>query len=751
MKNKKKRMIGWVTGIPLLVVFLIIIILLNEPEREGISRAAAYKAAALAVSTRQECEERQGTSHFPVADRKKWYVKYMDLLYDRQMISPELTPADSETAEGRLTFQEAAYIAGQFSKDLEKQVKVTKKKGSQPIPKEEWWKLFEEICRLSEEETIKTETLLIYGTPDNVPEAPPWTAYTNHGTYGFEGLGLASYLDTEIVVLVREGEFIRVVEKLSDDVVYKNVWIFQADESGLAGYIGDITRELPSKKKIRKPEEMENQLADLYLSKGQVRKMVLKKERISGKVLAVKEDSIELEGYGSIELEENFQVYKLYGDFERRSMEDLLVGYNLQEFVAAEGKLCAALLLRTFDAKGIRVLIMDSGFHSIFHETLELEFLSSGVYVIDDKEYGFEAGETMTIHADDEKLARGRIVFRPDHEEKGIRVCSLERSQGTPVYPGILEISREEDKLVLVNELYLEDYLKLVVPSEMPVSYEKEALKAQAVCARTYACRQIQGNACREYGAHVDDSTRFQVYNNIASSAASDQAVNETYGKLLMYGDKMAEAFYFSTSCGHTTDGTIWGAELSSVPYLKGTAVREGGGILDLTDNDAFSQFIKACPEGYESDFAMYRWTTKLGSAQLEKKISDIGKITNITMKQRSTGGIGRVLVIDGTEGSREITGEGQIRSVLGNPELVFVRQNGETFTGWELLPSAFICVEHDQPEEGQETVFTIYGGGYGHGVGMSQNGAQGMAKAGKNYEEILEFFYEGTEVKELS
>ena len=67
----------------------------------------------------------------------------------------------------------------------------------------------------------------------------------------------------------------------------------------------------------------------------------------------------------------------------------------------------------------------------------------------------------------------------------------------------------------------------------MPVSYEKEALKAQAVCARTYAYRQIQGNSYKEYGAHVDDSTRFQVYNNLETSQASDAAVTETYGKVL--------------------------------------------------------------------------------------------------------------------------------------------------------------------------------------------------------------------------
>ena len=99
-----------------------------------------------------------------------------------------------------------------------------------------------------------------------------------------------------------------------------------------------------------------------------------------------------------------------------------------------------------------------------------------------------------------------------------------------------------------------------MVPSEMPASYEKEALKAQAVCARTYAYRQIQGNTYGQYGAHVDDSTSFQVYNNITTSERTDQAVDETYGQMLFYNDTPIEAFYYSTSCGHGADGSVWGS-----------------------------------------------------------------------------------------------------------------------------------------------------------------------------------------------
>ena len=304
--------------------------------------------------------------------------------------------------------------------------------------------------------------------------------------------------------------------------------------------------------------------------------------------------------------------------------------------------------------------------------------------------------------------------------------------------------------MVIVNEVYLEEYLKRVVPSEMPASYELEALKTQAVCARTYAWRQIMANGYKDHGAHVDDSTQYQVYNNTETYNSTDTAVNETYGKMVMYDNEVAEIYYFSTSCGHTTDGTLWGADQSKYPYLKGVAVREEGGALDLTNNEDFAQYIKSVPDGFESDIGLYRWKTSLTSRQLERKVTGLGNITKVAMKERSTGGIGKVLVVQGTAGSKEIRGEWQIRSTLGNQDLVIEQQNGNTITGWDSLPSAFVSIECGSPDGDGVTTFTIYGGGYGHGVGMSQNGAQGMAKAGKDYREILEFFFPGTRIAEI-
>ena len=755
-------MLGWMAGMILLVAVLVLFILFHESEPDGITRAAAYKAAALAVTSYSDCvkEADQEPSFFSAGEQGRWYIKYADYLYRHGLLDQESVSPNQKTAEGQLTYGEAELLLEAMAKELEiddifsqLHFRPSAKKQEKTVPEKTWWETYETLIAGAEKSEVEFAPLLIYGTPENIRGGRSWTAYTDQGEFGFEGLVMDIYIDREIQVCKRGNEIIRVVEEISSEVVYKNTWIASVDESDktFTGYVGDVKREFDTKKKLGAGTGFEDQVADLHLRSGKVEKIVLKEERINGKSLAVKEDSIEVEGYGAVPMDEGFQVYRLYGDFARRTINDLLVGYDALEFAVADGNLCAALLKHPFDADSIRVLIMDDGFQTVFHDQIQLEFLSNGTYRTGEKSYEFVAGETLNVTMDSSLFQNGRVIFEPEDQEKGIRVISMNRSYGNPVYSGRLEISREEGGLVLVNELYLEDYLKHVVPSEMPVSYEKEALKAQAVCARTYAYRQIQGNSYKEYGAHVDDSTRFQVYNNLQTSQASDAAVTETYGKILMYQNSPAEAFYFSTSCGHTTDGTIWGASLSSVPYLKGVTVRPGGGQLDLTDEDTFSSFIKSAASGYESEYAMYRWTTTCTSSQLEQKISGIGSITNLEVTRRSTGGIAVELQVTGTEGVKTVSTESQIRSILGNPELVIKKQDGQTLTGWSSLPSAFLTVEKKKTDENGMVTFAIYGGGYGHGVGMSQNGAQAMAKKGKTYEQILQFFFTGIEIQSLA
>ena len=742
----KNRMIAWVSGVVLVVVTLMVIIVKLEPPRDGIIRAQAMKAMALALTDKEECEKRakeRGTSHFSAKEKDNWFVKYMDYLYDEGYLDPELTPASLASAQGYLTYAEAAYMAGQVSGKLKLQAGSTRNNRDQAFPEEDWWQLYGSILKETDPEgKVEEMEAVLYGTPSNLDQAESWTAYTTAGNFGFQGLALDAFLDCEIRFLARSGEMIT-SSLVSRNVVYENVWLAESDGRHFKAYLGTAYREFPVSAKLGGEDGMAGNLADLHMEDGKLVKITMKRDRLSGKVLSVTEDAIEIEGYGEIPLAPNFHVYKVYGDFKVLNASDILVGYNLQEFVAADGKLCAALLEREFDAKTIRVLLMDTGFKSVFHASADL-VLGSGADLEYENAKGkmvgerLEAGTQLTVGPDSPYLEYGRMIITPD-EPEAITIRSIERSQGTPVYSGSLEIKGTPEGLVLVNDLFLEDYLTKVVPSEMPPSYEKEALKAQAVCARTYAYRQIQGNTYSQYGAHVDDSTNFQVYNN---TSANDK---------LFYEDKPIEAFYFSTPCGRTADAGVWGTDSGKYPYLRAVEVKEGGKSLGKEDNDGFESYIKREDViAYDTSYPMFRWQTDLPADVASAQISGAGQIQDMTVTDRGPGGIAGELTVTGTDGTVTIKGQSAIRSALGNPSLIITKKDGGTMTGSATLPSAFIAIEKRTGEDGSLS-FHIYGGGFGHGVGMSQNGAQGMAKTGKGYKQILDFFYHGTELRECN
>jgi len=754
----KNRMIAWVSGVVLVVVTLMVIIVKLEPPRDGIIRAQAMKAMALALTDKEECEKRakeRGTSHFSAKEKDNWFVKYMDYLYDEGYLDPELTPASLASAQGYLTYAEAAYMASQVSGKLKLQAGSTRNNRDQAFPEEDWWQLYGSILKETDPEgKVEEMEAVLYGTPSNLDQAESWTAYTTAGNFGFQGLALDAFLDCEIRFLARSGEMIT-SSLVSRNVVYENVWLAESDGRYFKAYLGTAYREFPVSAKLGGEDGMAGNLADLHMEDGKLVKITMKRDRLSGKVLSVTEDAIEIEGYGEIPLAPNFHVYKVYGDFKVLNASDILVGYNLQEFVAADGKLCAALLEREFDAKTIRVLLMDTGFKSVFHASADL-VLGSGADLEYENAKGkmvgerLEAGTQLTVGPDSPYLEYGRMIITPD-EPEAITIRSIERSQGTPVYSGSLEIKGTPEGLVLVNDLFLEDYLTKVVPSEMPPSYEKEALKAQAVCARTYAYRQIQGNTYSQYGAHVDDSTNFQVYNNTSANDKSTQAVKETYGKMLFYEDKPIEAFYFSTSCGRTADAGVWGTDSGKYPYLRAVEVKEGGKSLGKEDNDGFESYIKREDViAYDTSYPMFRWQTDLPADVASAQISGAGQIQDMTVTDRGPGGIAGELTVTGSDGTVTIKGQSAIRSALGNPSLIITKKDGGTMTGSATLPSAFIAIEKRTGEDGSLS-FHIYGGGFGHGVGMSQNGAQGMAKTGKGYKQILDFFYHGTELRECN
>lgn len=351
-------------------------------------------------------------------------------------------------------------------------------------------------------------------------------------------------------------------------------------------------------------------------------------------------------------------------------------------------------------------------------------------------------GEILTLTPDHELFKHGSIRITPKSKHvhsptqissdnhTRITIHSLNRGYGTPSYRGIMELYSTPEGIVIVNELPVEEYLYAVVPSEMPASYEAEALKCQAICARSYAYCQMLVYGYPEYYAHVDDSVSYQVYGNSKEQETTTRAVNETSGKKLWYQDRVVKTYYYSTSCGHSTSVEAWGTKQS-----EGNQYLQGVPICDEQGN------------AYERSLPWYKWEATIPQKTLENLIElntgkDIGELKNIEITQKGSGGIALQLTVTGTTKTITVETENKIRAALGGSGYEIKKQDGTVVQSTKLLPSAFFTIEKNGKS------YIIEGGGYGHGIGMSQNGANEIAKTGKTYEQILQFFYSGTQVK---
>ena len=354
--------------------------------------------------------------------------------------------------------------------------------------------------------------------------------------------------------------------------------------------------------------------------------------------------------------------------------------------------------------KTIRVLLMDSDFQSYYHAQVR--------FAVGEKQYNFS--EETDIPED--------MLF--DGGKEGITVYSIERQEGFPVYKGVLEVRKEPEGFLLINILPLETYLEGVVPSEMPSSYKEEALKAQAICARTYACRQMEERRLEEYGADVDDSVNYQVYNNIAQKASTTAAVKGTAGKVLCQDGQLIEAYYFSTSAGVTSTDEVWGVK-EAATYLQSVV----------------------CP--FDADTPWGSWSVKIPWNILQKRAQTLdfcsGTLNSLEITRKCLSGAVTGVNVNTENGGAFLENEYEIREFFSPKGQEITEKNGEKVQGGALLPSAYFSMEVVP-----EVAVFIEGKGYGHGVGMSQNAADQMAKEGYTCEEILDYFFKNVEIVQL-
>jgi stage II sporulation protein D len=262
-------------------------------------------------------------------------------------------------------------------------------------------------------------------------------------------------------------------------------------------------------------------------------------------------------------------------------------------------------------------------------------------------------------------------------------------------YRGEIVLDPTQQGTQLINLVPLENYLLSVVPSEMPNSWHSEALKAQAICARTYVIREMINKTNQSYD--VDASTASQVYGGIEKeNPTSSKAVEDTKGTIITYNNEPIHAFFHSNAGGLTEKPeNVWGGK--SLPYL------------DHTESS------------YDQYAANYSWNDKLKFDDVNRilKNEGVGNIDDIQVLGRNLSQRVELLEITGENGTKKMKGI-DFRKILGNSKIKSLKFG--------------IKKEADG--------FFVKGVGNGHGVGMSQWGAKGMAEDGRSYREILEHFY---------
>ena len=487
-------------------------------------------------------------------------------------------------------------------------------------------------------------------------------------------------------------------------------------------------------------------------------------------MLEASKNEIDIEGYGKYIINEDSKVYKIYGQITMCNMSEVLVGYDAQRFILdKDGKICAVIIDRDVQATNIRVVLNTTGYNGLFHDKVTVVSKEGLRITCGSETFEVEPDKEYTFTADSEIVKAGRIKIFSKGMEGKVGVTTIKRGYGVPYYRGSLEITLRDGKLMIINELPLEEYLYSVVPSEMPWSYNYEALKAQAICARSFAYKHVMNNSYSEYGAHVDDSTSFQVYNNSEEQTVSNSAVDETYGQVLMYGSDIISAYFYSTSCGATTTSTVWGSEY---PYTHSVVLNVENQDINLVNETVFDSFIRTNFKTYDSEYPWYRWKVTFDLSELTKSINEqigtikaenvqilndkgnwinktianVGQVKKIETGERGPGGVLSYITIFGTDATVRVYKEYNIRKVISPNGIAIKRGTGDEVTTMSMLPSGFFVLD-EETEKNLLSGYTFVGGGYGHGVGMSQNGANTMAKLGARYDEILHFFYKDVEI----
>ena len=452
------------------------------------------------------------------------------------------------------------------------------------------------------------------------------------------------------------------------------------------------------------------------------------------------------------------------------------------------------LFASTFNASGG----LTTEFGSLHHPFVELTH-TAGTVKVTDRSDGKEivtmvAGSLVRVEHDGAQFLvtqdgiflgafDGPVFFRPGDPANQFRVESIRRTFGTtqrPRYRGAIEVGRGTTtagqpgapRVNLVNLVTVEDYVPGVVANESIASFSPEALKAQAVAARGYAIANIGNYVARGYPFDIVDSSASQVYRGIISEHPNAvTAANGTYGLVASRSGRIISAMYSSSFGGHS-ESSEWVSFTNNVKgagviaYLRG--IYDGVEPAPDFSTEAGINFFwrnqpPTLPLFYDdcvfTGNGFSRWKFTLPATVLKGRLTTgnstlvsgtrTGAITNVEIIER--GGASKRAVVARvtlTTGVLEIRGWESLRQTLGRTNLAGTpRACGSNTIAASFVLNSPSALDVATNADGTAGNLTVYGGGWGHNLGMSQYGAHGRGKSGQSFIEILQAYYAGVDI----
>lgn len=514
---------------------------------------------------------------------------------------------------------------------------------------------------------------------------------------------------------------------------------------------------------------------------------------ISDRVMLKGIKNYELDMLGSKTISKNPIFYKIdeNNNINVGNSNDLIVGKNNVVSFLDDNKLKTFIIYPMKDYTNTRVAISTSNFSSIYHNKINIHLNSPcKIYSkIDNISIELPTKADITAELENTKLILYLDETKIETENrlyiKGNDLILSNITRGypsfNPSYSGTLELYPTQNGIILINEVNLEDYLCKVVPSEMPIWGGLEALKCQAIAARTYAISDMLSNRYGNLGFYVDDSIKSQVYNNILSEEVSNNAVKSTAGIIMTYNNKPIDAKYYSTSCGIGVNfEDIWfkaDGSSDNKPYLKTNNFLKDNSSLPLDEKEWLEFYKNENIKSFDNKSPYYRWHVSFDKNTLEESLNinlrNIyktspeymtilkndekhktlkrlpNKLTNlkdIQVINRSEGGNILEIAFIFENAIVNIKKDSFVRKSFrcNNNIPKIIRYTGKPLENWTTLPSSFFSVENINDS------YIIYGGGYGHGVGMSQYGSMYLGKEGMDFKTILNIYYKNIAYRKL-